>query len=1009
MPALENGDGSLDMRVLYSRGGKKNGYHGIGADIDHSTGWDDDDSDEGEVFMQGSRLDRSSASKPLMFPRARAKTHVGHGPCARCRPIVNAVCCFFFLVLSLGSLMGLVVYFVNKHNHKINSTLTTIEPGPVLPDIKQTSAFEFIKQHKMPDFSDVIGCDNVKVEDVWTMGFPKLLTESAFRPLDVNGDGVLDVILGFATGSDGIKVPGIVCDIYFDGRYPCFGGLLALEGGTGREIWRHYTDHELYGLNCEADLDQDDVHDCLAGGRAGAFEAVSGRTGERIWTFGKQEAKNEIMNLYTAQLIPDMDEDGVVDILAIHGGDPLQEPGSEYRLSGRILLMSGRTGHVLQWLGVPDGRESYYSPQVYTWPDGSRLVLFGTGGETHGGSLWVIKLNDLIRGDIKKARALYTDKFKGVMTPPVLADVTQDGVEDIILPMFNSSVLAIDGLDFHIIWNYTFPMSESYHTPSPGYYNDDDVPDFLVKNARGPGFPVYYYSQTTVLDGRTGRPLVLPAMQDAVGAQASGLTVSMEGRGNDLFLYWAADCLKHEGQGGQYRFIEGTNVHEQSRSDFCRLRFKTKGYSKIFAISSNIRPPGTTVYYSEERKAVEHDSWQNTTQMGIDFVLAHPEYLPEYRKFTLLDADEEPEEDDIDNLQDLMTNEGTESLFETPVLDDSERTTYKKGPSRPVYNPDYRKPRPFGFEDLDYESPYNSDPYNDITEEELEPRRRGPELGSRGRKPLQEYGDYFQTTQRTPNYGQFGRGHPTGRRKTSGRYASLVRNEGEVKPIAMRDTSDMFNRDIYTNNRQRRKTDSVQGKTSFKGHSRKNNKRKGRVRKRRHVGPHDEDGLQRLLSTGSLMPTSLPVEHPNYNNSIDFVFATYWFFPAKTRAILPEDQKCIEKKMSEETIRFDPKSLYYGMDHDAYEHAITDECVTEGHHDLPDGGTFESQTRYNPFNIHMGQMTVYRVRLTCTCSNMSSLARSGRRCGRVLPFPRQQWTGYMGNHANSHWKPRHGD
>ena len=79
-------------------------------------------------------------------------------------------------------------------------------------------------------------------------------------------------------------------------------------------------------------------------------------------------------------------------------------------------------------------------------------------------------------------------------------------------------------------------------------------------------------------------------------------------------------------------------------------------------------------------------------------------------------------------------------------------------------------------------------------------------------------------------------------------------------------------------------------------------------RKRRHVGPHDEDGLQRLLSTGTLAPSSLPKSNPLYNNSIDFVFATYWFFPAKTRAVLPQDQKCIEEKLSQENQRFDPKS-----------------------------------------------------------------------------------------------------
>ena len=51
---------------------------------------------------------------------------------------------------------------------------------------------------------------------------------------------------------------------------------------------------------------------------------------------------------------------------------------------------------------------------------------------------------------------------------------------------------------------------------------------------------------------------------------------------------------------------------------------------------------------------------------------------------------------------------------------------------------------------------------------------------------------------------------------------------------------------------------------------------------------------------------------------------------------------------------------YYGMDHDAYEHTVTNECLTKSDHDLPDQGTYESQTQYNPFNIHMGQMTVYR-------------------------------------------------
>jgi hypothetical protein len=89
------------------------------------------------------------------------------------------------------------------------------------------------------------------------------------------------------------------------------------------------------------------------------------------------------------------------DILAIHGGDPLQDPGSKFRLSGRIIFFSGKTGKVLRWVGVPDDKESYYSPQVYQLLDGLEIVLFGTGGETHGGSLWYISLDDLYKGEKK--------------------------------------------------------------------------------------------------------------------------------------------------------------------------------------------------------------------------------------------------------------------------------------------------------------------------------------------------------------------------------------------------------------------------------------------------------------------------------------------------------------------------------------------------------------------------------------------------------------------------------
>ena len=51
---------------------------------------------------------------------------------------------------------------------------------------------------------------------------------------------------------------------------------------------------------------------------------------------------------------------------------------------------------------------------------------------------------------------------------------------------------------------------------------------------------------------------------------------------------------------------------------------------------------------------------------------------------------------------------------------------------------------------------------------------------------------------------------------------------------------------------------------------------------------------------------------------------------------------------------------YYGMDHDAYQHEIEEECLEESGHSLPEDKTYESQMTFNPYDLHMGQMTVYR-------------------------------------------------
>lgn len=77
-------------------------------------------------------------------------------------------------------------------------------------------------------------------------------------------------------GADALRYPRVVCAVYFPGSEWCGGGVAALNGLTGEEMWRIYVAHELFALTCHADLDGDGIWDCVAGGRMAVSPAHDG-------------------------------------------------------------------------------------------------------------------------------------------------------------------------------------------------------------------------------------------------------------------------------------------------------------------------------------------------------------------------------------------------------------------------------------------------------------------------------------------------------------------------------------------------------------------------------------------------------------------------------------------------------------------------------------------------------------------------------------------------------------
>jgi hypothetical protein len=62
------------------------------------------------------------------------------------------------------------------------------------------------------------------------------MTETAFRLVDCNSDGILDVIFGYGTGVDTLEDNQLLCDLYFDGIKPCNGGVKVKYEGMARRL-----------------------------------------------------------------------------------------------------------------------------------------------------------------------------------------------------------------------------------------------------------------------------------------------------------------------------------------------------------------------------------------------------------------------------------------------------------------------------------------------------------------------------------------------------------------------------------------------------------------------------------------------------------------------------------------------------------------------------------------------------------------------------------------------------
>jgi outer membrane protein assembly factor BamB len=337
----------------------------------------------------------------------------------------------------------------------------------------------------------------------WSRNYKSLGTLSSPRLADLNGDGILDIVLG--AGNVEFKTSD--------------SAIIALNGLNGELLWTARARDQIFGSPLFRDITGDGIPEVFIGGRNAEFKAINGKTGKILWEYFPHPpsiiaSDSGVYNFYNPQFIPDQDGDGFEDLLVATGGYVKALPGDPNRPAGKLLVVSSATGKMLASADMPDGKEIYMSVLVTDFlHDGNLSIVFGTGGETLGGSLFRAPLADLLKNDLSGATLLEPGHEKGFIAPPVLADITQDGILDIIANSVNGRMVAIDGASGEVLWRVALPGTEAYCSIAVGFFTDDDVPDFFTNFGIGI-WPDLNQSVQLMVDGKSGQIV----FQDSLGS-----------------------------------------------------------------------------------------------------------------------------------------------------------------------------------------------------------------------------------------------------------------------------------------------------------------------------------------------------------------------------------------------------------------------------------------------------------------------------------------------------------
>lgn len=357
-------------------------------------------------------------------------------------------------------------------------------------------------------------------ELIWESQIDSIPTLSSPRPIDLTGDGVLDIVIGGGT----------------DGEYSS-AGVMAFNGASGALLWQSPSRNELFGSPIFQDISGDGIDDIFITGREAQFLALNGVNGNVIWDFfpyGTNPSDSGWYNFYNPQKINDVNGDSYPDFLVTNGGDHTAPEWETNRPPGHVVVLSAIDGTILAEAVVPDSAETYCSPIICDLNnDGNQWVLFGTGGENLGGNFYACPLESILNNTMDDAIVLASDSLKGFIAPPSVVYNESENRFDIYILSYDGKLQKFSGSDFSEQWSFKYPNTESSAAPVIGNFTGGFAPDVFLTLFKGiaPSYSDFYQ---VMLDGADGSLKFIDSLGQINYSSGNAVDLNNDGRDEAL-------------------------------------------------------------------------------------------------------------------------------------------------------------------------------------------------------------------------------------------------------------------------------------------------------------------------------------------------------------------------------------------------------------------------------------------------------------------------------------------